>query len=171
MKKLPFLIIAMSCTYQSSLQADQVLQQNLVDLTRALQTLQQRLPRNGTKRPLPKGPAQLVSEEEKNQLIAILKDLNLEKQATVDDTQEVTQADFLKDLKLTLDEILKGFNAKTHAYVGYPNYKNEFLKRHLGDFDVALKLLKAATPQDARIPYYESWRPHLEKAVGTLPVK
>ncbi len=109
-----------------------------------------------------------VSADQKIQLITVLSDLDMESELEeVEKDKQVTVADFLIDLKLAIQEILKGFDPVTYTYIGYPNNKKRFFK--LKDFDTAVKLLKATAPNDPDLPKFEEWRPHLQNAEGKLP--
>lgn len=112
--------------------------------------------------------APTVTADQKIQLVTVLSDLGMESELEdIEKEEQVTVADFLKDLKLAIQEILKGFDPSTHAYIGYPNYKKRFFK--LKDFDTAVKFLKAMAPDDPDLPKFEEWRPHLLNAEGQLP--
>lgn len=109
-----------------------------------------------------------VTADQKIQLVTVLSDLGMESELEdVEKDEQVTVSDFLKDLKHAIQEILKGFDPITYTYIGYPNNKKRFFK--LKDFDVAIKMLKAAAPEDPDLPKFEGWRPHLLNAEGKLP--
>ncbi len=93
-------------------------------------------------------PSGMVSEKEKQQLIAVLKDLHLQDEVARESQKEVTKEEF----------------------TGYQEIKGSFPERIAKDFDAGLTFLKAAFPQDKDIPYFESWQPHLKKAIGKMPV-
>ncbi|MGE0009951.1 MAG: ankyrin repeat domain-containing protein [Candidatus Babeliales bacterium] len=113
-------------------------------------------------------PTTSITALERQQLLAVLKDLNLEEESEIG-TQEVTPAAFLKDLKLAMRDILKGFNMQTRKYIGYAGRHEPFHNRFLRDYEAALKLLKAASPHDGEISLFEEWQPYLEQAVDQYP--
>lgn len=128
----------------------------------------------GQRRPLPAGP--IMSVDEKKQLKSVLSDLDLGEDFQEEPEEKDTSVDdYLHDLNKDIGLILKGFDPKTREYIGYVNYKKEFLARHLKDYDTAVKLFKATTQkynlnQYAQfIQQYEAWRPFIAAAVGKLP--
>lgn len=175
MKKLIFLlaITTASCAYADS---NGSLAQNLHNLFVQLDDLSTVLkhgpvPSAPVTHPLPLGSGEhTVSEQEKQQVIKILKDIGMDEDAEQIE-RVATQADFIWDLKNAMHDILKGFSEDAaHTYIGYPTYNGAFQQRFLDDFDHALNFLKSKAPHDKKIPYFESIRPALEKAVGQMPV-
>lgn len=110
-----------------------------------------------------------LTPQETEQLKKVLQDLIGDQFIPKEDAQEITTQEFLHNITVGLYRILQGFDYGSKQYIGYPTYSGVFLERFLQDYDKAVALIRAASPEDKNLKTYDKWRPRLVAAVGKMP--